>query len=493
MSMKTKIIISAVDRFTRPVKRMTKSTRQLGSSMSGLRAAVAGIGLGLVAKQALQAGIAFQSTLADLSAITGATGSNLDFMRKKAMEFSASTVVSAQDAVEAFKLVASAKPDLLSNAHALASVTKQAIILSEASGVTLATAAKTVGASLNQFSADADQTKRFINVLAAGAKFGASEIDQTSQALKMAGVVASQSGLSFEETNAAIQLLAKGALKGSEAGTGLRGVLLKLETQTEKQFKPSVVGLSGALKNLRDANLTTTAQKKLFGEESIVAAKLLIKEADNADILTRKLTGTNTAYDQARIKTGTLEADVKRLKTAFQNMGISAEGAGNIGLRSVVEGFTQILTGMGDVGGGADSLSLQIAQSADVLGNFARGIALPFVATADAIASVAASISFLREGEFKKALNVQQQGGEKIIKLFDDATNPLIANRFENNYRKLIAERNRGNADQNGIKADVGGTLKLEITGAPVRVREMRMNGPMSMNVDTGPLPVGSN
>ncbi len=64
----------------------------------------------------------------------------------------------------------------------------QTIILSEAAGTTLAESAVTLGSALNQFSEGADEAGRFINVLAAGAKFGASEITDTSEALKMATI-----------------------------------------------------------------------------------------------------------------------------------------------------------------------------------------------------------------------------------------------------------------------------------------------------------------
>jgi len=497
--MRTKIIISAVDNLTRPLKRMNKSTRKLSSSMSGLKTAVAGLGLGLIAKQALQTGMAFQETLADLSAITGATGKNLDFIKNKAIEFSKTTIVSAQGAVEAFKLVASAKPDLLNNAAALSEVTRQAIILSEASGSTLAEAAKTVGSSLNQFGAGAKQAGRFINVLAAGAKFGASEIGDTAQALKTAGTVARMAGLSFEDTNAAIQAMAAVSLKGSEAGTGLRGVLLKLENQTSKRFKPSVVGFSKALLNLRDAHLSTRDKTKLFGLESITAANALLAQADSLGQLTKKITGSNTAYEQAHIKTNTLTTDVKRLNHAFQNLGISSESAGNIGLRAVTQGLTQILQDMDGVGSGADSLSLQIAKGADVLGNFAKGIALPFEAAFDAIVSFSASLSFLFEGEFKKALNVRQQGENKIAKLFNDATMPATASRFENKYRSLLAEKTGAPVDQGkapghtGAPAQVGGTLHIKIdSDGKARVNRLEKHGGMDINVDTGPIPVGA-
>ncbi len=76
----------------------------------------------------------------------------------------------------------------------------------------------------------ASESGRFINVLAASAKAGAAEIPQVSEAILQAGVAAKGAGLSFEETNAAIQGLAVGGKVGSEAGVALRNVIGKLIT-----------------------------------------------------------------------------------------------------------------------------------------------------------------------------------------------------------------------------------------------------------------------
>ena len=158
----------------------------------------------------------------DLSAITGATGKDLEFMADRAKEMGLAVGLMGKEVLEAFKLVASAKPDLLENSRLLAEVTKQVLILSKAAGVDLADAANTVGTSLNQFGAGANQAARFINVLAAGAKFGASEVEQTSQAIVKMGAVAKKMGVDFETANAAIQLLAAGGIKAEVAGTGLK-------------------------------------------------------------------------------------------------------------------------------------------------------------------------------------------------------------------------------------------------------------------------------
>jgi len=325
----------------RATDKMKRSIKRAGLAFAAMGAAAAAAGAAFTFNKIRD----FGKAISELSAITGATGKDLDFLRQKSLEFGRTTTLTASQAAEAFKLIASAKPSLLENARALAAVTKQAIILSEASGVTLAESANTVGSALNQFSANADQATRFVNVLAAGAKFGASEINQTSIALRKVGVVAAQAGLSFEQTNTAIQLLAKGALKGEEAGTGLRGVFLKLTTQANREFNPAIVGIEKALKNLAKAQLSDREQKKLFGQESIVAAKLLIKEADSFGTLTDKLTGTDTALEQAKINTNNLDGDLKLLKSAVEGAALSFEKDFNPQLRDMVKLFTNAASG----------------------------------------------------------------------------------------------------------------------------------------------------
>lgn len=288
----------------------------------------------------------FESSISDLSAITGASGKDLAFLSDQAKIMGATTTKSASEAAEAMKLMASAKPDLLENAEALASVTKEALTLAEAAGATLPEAANTLGASLNQFGAEADQASRFINVLAAGAKEGASEISETSAALKEAGTVASDAGISFEETNAAIQTLSAVAIKGGQAGTNLRNIILKLQTQTEDGYNPAVVGLSKALKNLQDDELDTTELTKLFGLESVTAAKTLINQADSLSTLTDKLTGTSTAYDQAAIKTDNMAGDMLSLTSAVEGAAIEFGEELGPSIRDAIQTSTELIRGM---------------------------------------------------------------------------------------------------------------------------------------------------
>jgi TP901 family phage tail tape measure protein len=358
---------AALDRLDKQSNITERATTKLSNAMKvGITAAMAASVA--VMYKVIDAHRAFGLSISQLSSITGATGKDLAFYREQALLLGSSTTFAASEVATAFKLVASAKPDLLDSKDALAAVTRETLTLAEAASMDLPTAAEALGSALNQFSAGADQANRFINVLAAGSKFGAAGISEVSQALKMSGAVAAGVGVSFEEATAAIEALAAVGVKGAEAGTGFRAVLLKLSTQSRDEFNPEIVGLAKALQNLEAANLTTAQATKLFGLESITAGTALVKGAAQVEELTKKLTGTTTALDQARTNTNNLDGDIKAMGSAW-------------------EGVTLIL-------GEALDPALRLAtQTLTTIGTWAQKVALHFGNLANAIGAMPGAVS----------------------------------------------------------------------------------------------------
>ncbi|HAH9343238.1 TPA: phage tail tape measure protein [Escherichia coli] len=335
-------------RFNRNAQEDAKKTDEaysrMGKTIAGVAGRLAGFaGAGLSLGAIITTTREYGQALSDLSAITGATGAQLKTLDEAAQEMGRSTEYSASQAVEALKLMASAKPELLQTADGLTEATKSALTLAQAAGSTLPDATRTLALSLNQFGAGAQEADRYINVLAAGAKFGASEIADTAAAIKNGGVAAAQAGVGFEMLNAAIQVLAEREIKGGEAGTALRNVILALEKGTDKTLKPSVVGLSGALENLSKKNLSTAQAVKLFGVENINAASVLVDNRNKLEALTQSLTGTQTAHEQAAIRVNNLNGDIMGLTSAFEGMiikvGQSSTGPLRSGIQSVTDGI----------------------------------------------------------------------------------------------------------------------------------------------------------
>jgi TP901 family phage tail tape measure protein len=281
---------------------------KLGAVAAGfvsVGAAVGGIQSSIAAFGRLE-----QSTNA-IAAITGLSGDAIEGLSVKVDGLSLKYNVLAADINDAVSAVGSQLPQLLGTPDKLLSVTESVLTLQKAAiatndNITALDAARIAGQALNQFGADASEAARFVNVLAAGTKEGASAILQTSSALVNAGGTLSRANISFEESNALIQALSGLGEVGERAGTSLNQFatgLIKVGKIAGRDVNPQVVGLSQALRNLTAANLGETELKKIFNEEGARAAAILTdqlkKNIDSFDTLTGKITGTSEAMAQA--------------------------------------------------------------------------------------------------------------------------------------------------------------------------------------------------
>jgi TP901 family phage tail tape measure protein len=270
--------------------------------------------------------IEFDDALAELSSITGATGTDLDFLREASIRFSQETTVGASDVAKAFTAIGSARPDLLKNKEALSEVTREAITLSEAAKIDLATAGAAVAGALNQFNLPASESGRIINVLAAGSLEGAANISEVGETIDKVGTVLAANNVTIEQGVALTETLAEKNLKGAEAGTQLRNIVLRL-VQSGKGFVDGQFNINAALEQTRkefegiqDPVKRAEAQVKLFGLESVTAANILLNNTSTFERLTTAVTGTDVAYRQAETNNATLAASLAKLGNAVENV-----------------------------------------------------------------------------------------------------------------------------------------------------------------------------
>ena len=305
----------------------------LNTLKTGLAQLGLAFGIGAVVRGGVEAIVDFDQSIADLSAITGASGKDLEFYKEQARELGIEVEGGASAVVEAFKLIGSAKPELLENSEALAELTKNAIILSQASGMTLPEASKNLTDAMNQFGASSEEASKFIDVLASGSKFGSAEIPQITEALLKFGAVAKGTNVSVQESVGAIELLAEKGLKGAEAGTKLRNVMLKLSAPDAlpKKAKDVIQQLGISFEELQDPSKTFEDRLKLlqpllsdnanlvkvFGLENEVAGQILLENTDRLADLTQKMDTNGVATEQANKRTNTLGHAIMELKNAF--------------------------------------------------------------------------------------------------------------------------------------------------------------------------------
>ena len=346
---------------------MTRSVMSMASSFVGPAAAVGALTTAI--KNNVETATVFEKSLSELSSLTGMSGAALDNLKNKAIELGGSTTQSASQVVDAFKLIGSQKPELLSNANALNNVTKAAITLAEASGNDVKSSATALTASLNIMGEGADQAQRYINVLAAASQAGSVDIQGLTEIIFKSGQAASMNKLSFEEFIALAETIGPKFGSAAEAGTALNQMLLKLETQTNDKYKPSVVGLEQALENLSQANMTASEKTKLVTETGFKALQAILENSKAVGDFRDKITGTNTASEQARINTDNLDGALKNLSSKWERLNLTINSNNGI-LTSFVNllaeglsGVTETVQAIKDIGSAFDS-SNQYVQGA---------------------------------------------------------------------------------------------------------------------------------
>ena len=359
---------AAVGDFTKNVGNYPKLT----SFTDGIKNLIGafGIGGGIAAfagilSSAYQEVKQFEQGVADLSAITGASGKELDYLKNSAIELGKTTKGGATAVVEAYKLIGSAKPELLENVASLNQVTQAVLTLSKAAGMDMPEAATALTDAMNQFGADASQAGLFIDTLANGAKYGAAEIPQTTEALLKFGAVARSSNVNIKESTALIQLLAENGIKGADAGTALRNVLLKISAPDAlpKEAQKALKDLGISFEVLKDKSIPIQEKfealkplladngklLKAFGFENTIAARNIIEHTDRLDDLTTKMGEFGTAEEQASIRSNTLQAKTERLTSTYDSLVLSlAQGTGPVTnfFKFFIDGATGALNGL---------------------------------------------------------------------------------------------------------------------------------------------------
>lgn len=307
---------SLIKRLKKTDSAFKKTSKGVTSSFKRMAAAAVAF---LSIREFVGIGGRFQDAMADVGAITGATGKDLAFFSDEALRLSKVSVTAQEEVANAFAVIASAKSELLKDPKGLSNVTEQVLLLKNAAGIELAEATTVVTESLNQFGAGADQAARFVNVLAAGSKVGASLVGMTGSALLDSAVFAKKAKLSFEQLNSTIQVLAKNGIKGSKAGVALRSIFIRLEAQSNDNLKPSLMGLDKVLLNLSKANLSVEQSTKLFGMEAAGAADILIANRGLVKQWTGEITGTNVAQEQAAKRLGTFNKKMAKLGVTIKD------------------------------------------------------------------------------------------------------------------------------------------------------------------------------
>ena len=294
------------------------------------------VGIGIAAAKV---GGDFEAQMSRVKAISGATGSSFEELRQQAIDLGAKTAFSAKESAAGMENLASAG----FNAKEIMEAMPGLLDLAAVSGGDVALASENAATALRGFNLDASQSGHVANVFAKAAADTNAEVGDMGEAMKYIAPVANSMGLSIEEVSAAIGIMSDAGIKGSQAGTSLRGALSRLAKPTDAmQAKMDELGLSfydseGKMKPLKDQigmlkdafkGLTPEQQQNalvtLYGQESLSGMLALIdKGPDKLGKLTDSLKNSDGAADKmARTMQDNMNSSLEQMMGALESAAI---------------------------------------------------------------------------------------------------------------------------------------------------------------------------
>lgn len=187
-------------------------------------------GLGNLIKSVVDTGKAFDTSMSNVKAISGATAEDMEKLSAKAEEMGATTKFTATEAADAMGYMAMAgwkTEEMLGGIDGIMN-------LAAASGAELATTSDIVTDSLTAFGKSADDAGRLADIMAAAASNSNTNVEMMGETFKYAAPLAGAMGYSMEDVAVATGLMANAGIKATQAGTSLRSVLTRMSTQPKE-------------------------------------------------------------------------------------------------------------------------------------------------------------------------------------------------------------------------------------------------------------------
>lgn len=183
-------------------------------------------GLGNLVKSVIDTGMAFDTSMSKVQAVSGATAEEMAALESKAEELGATTKFTATEAADAFGYMGMAgwkAQDMISGIDGVMN-------LAAAAGADLAVTSDIVTDSLTAFGKSAEDAGRLADIMAAASANSNTNVEMMGETFKYAAPLAGAMGYSMEDMAVATGLMANSGIKATQAGTSLRAMLTRLST-----------------------------------------------------------------------------------------------------------------------------------------------------------------------------------------------------------------------------------------------------------------------
>ena len=361
---------SAWSRLQATADKQSESWNKVANTMAGI-GAVAAATVGLAVREYAN----FDQAMSGVASTGAEAKANIEALRDAAITAGADTAYSATEAAQGIEELARAG---VSTADILNGGLTGALDLAAAGQLSVADAAGLASTAMTQFKLSGEDTSHVADLLAAGAGKAMGGVDDLGQALSQGGLVASQFGLSIEETVGGLSAFASAGLLGSDAGTSLKAMLLALANPAGKTAQTmeelginaydaqgnfiGLEGLAGVLQDRLgglDQATRNQALAQIFGNDAVRAASILYENgSDGIAEWTEAVDDAGYAAETAAELQNNLIGDLEKLGGSWSTLAIQMGETADGPLRLAVQGLTGLVDVMGEVPGLAQGLLL---------------------------------------------------------------------------------------------------------------------------------------
>ncbi|EMY4797057.1 MULTISPECIES: phage tail tape measure protein [Bacillus] len=201
---------------------------QIGMVFGGMTYA---IGRGL--KSAVTESMNFEQQMANIKAVSGSTGEEMKKLSELAVNMGETTKYSSVEAGKGIEELIKAGVSLTDIINGGLS---GALNLATAGELDLGEAAEIASTALNAFKADHLSVADAANILSGAANASATDVRELKYGLAASSAVAAGAGMTFKDTATTLAVFAQNGLKGSDAGTSLKTMLMRLNPSTKEAY-----------------------------------------------------------------------------------------------------------------------------------------------------------------------------------------------------------------------------------------------------------------
>jgi TP901 family phage tail tape measure protein len=310
---------------------------KLGKYLGGMAVAIAGVSIRSFADFDLQ--------MKKVKAISGATADEFDLLKNKARELGANTSFTAVQAGEAFESLARMGVTVKEQMK----MTNGVLALAEGQMISLSKSAEIVNTTLITFQKQGINATNVVDMLTTASNNSNNSVETLAGALKAGGVVASEAGVSMNETIAVFMKMAEAGKKSEEAGTALRNILINMispNTDAKNAFSSlgiEIFNSEGKMRNFFDIiNEMKTGFKGLTQEQADNYA-IAIAGRENYTAFKALMSETGTALEQYKAKldeaTGSAKKQIDEMQGLSKNWDIFESTVSETGL--IIGGFLE--------------------------------------------------------------------------------------------------------------------------------------------------------